>query len=364
LATLTVRNLQLAPLGAGDLIDRTVRLYRRHFMTLIRTSAPPVLVSALGAVLWSISLRGMALTGSEGRLAFYVLLLLAGAVVWLVGLVSQLIVVGGASRSLVRHLLWGEPVTARQIYRAVRKRFWSLLGATLAVFLFLMMAGVVTGVVFFVAIFLVLLVVAVVGAVGVPWLTLSAVFALYVAAIFVCLYIFFLIAGRVAYVPQALMVEGVGVTAAISRSMRLARGNARRLMGMFLFTTFAGYSALMLLFVPLGWVAYLNGINPFEMDPSRQPAWYAISYQVVVQLSTIVLAPVWMMGLSLLYVDERVRHEGYDVEMMAQQSLGDMPSLPRGLDTPLAPALAEEQVEPPPLDPVSPGSMLGLNDRR
>jgi len=272
--------------------------------------------------------------------------------------------VGGASRSLVRHLLWGEPVTARQIYRAVRMRFWSLLGATLAVFLFLLMAGVVTVTVFFVAIFFVLLVVAVVGAVGVPWLTLLAVFVLYVAAFFVCLYIFFLIAGRVAYVPQALMVEGVGVTAAVSRSMRLARGNARRLMGMFLFTTFAGYSALMLLFVPLGWAAYLNGVNPFEMDPSRQPAWYAISYQVVVQLSTIVLAPVWMMGLSLLYVDERVRHEGYDVEMLAQQSLGDMPSLPVGLQTPLAPALAEEQRQQAPPDPVSPGSMLGLSDRR
>ncbi|HYE79652.1 MAG TPA: hypothetical protein VEI97_16820, partial [bacterium] len=159
------------------------------------------------------------------------------------------------------------------------------------------------------------------------------------------------------------MVEGVGVSAAISRSMRLARRNVRRLMGVFLFTTFASYSALMLLVVPLGWAAYLNGVNPFEMDPSRQPAWYAVSYQVVVQLSTIVLAPVWMMGLSLLYVDERVRHEGYDVELLAQQVLGDMPSLPMGHQTPLAPALAEEQQqeEPlPPPGPVPPGSVLGL----
>ena len=38
-------NLALEPLGAGDLIDRAVRLYRRHFTTLIRIAAPPVLVS-------------------------------------------------------------------------------------------------------------------------------------------------------------------------------------------------------------------------------------------------------------------------------------------------------------------------------
>jgi len=35
--------LALAPLGAGDLIDRAVRLYRQHFLTLIRIAAPPFL---------------------------------------------------------------------------------------------------------------------------------------------------------------------------------------------------------------------------------------------------------------------------------------------------------------------------------
>ena len=38
-------------------------------------------------------------------------------------------------------------------------------------------------------------------------------------------------------------------------------------------------------------------------------------------LSSILLAPVWMLGMSLPYVDERVRHEGYDIELMASQKL-------------------------------------------
>ena len=37
----TVRQLSLAPLGAGDLIDRAVRLYRRDLLVLIRTAALP-----------------------------------------------------------------------------------------------------------------------------------------------------------------------------------------------------------------------------------------------------------------------------------------------------------------------------------
>src|SRR5205085_2143501 len=82
------------------------------------------------------------------------------------------------------------------------------------------------------------------------------------------------------------------------------------------------------------WFAYLNGVSPFEMDATRVPAWYTVSSEVVGQLATILLAPVWMMGLSLLYVDQRVRHEGYDIELMAAQRFGEMPQLPAGVHAP------------------------------
>ena len=58
------------------------------------------------------------------------------------------------------------------------------------------------------------------------------------------------------------------------------------------------------------------------------------------------LAPVWMLGLSLLYVDERVRHEGYDVELLAARQLGEMPALPEGLNVPLAPAIVTHAGKP------------------
>src|SRR5437879_13532212 len=74
----TQGQLALAPLGAGDLIDRAVRLYRRHFLTLIRIAAPPVLVSALGWTLTTIAFRGMSITSSNTRLTLYVLMMLGG----------------------------------------------------------------------------------------------------------------------------------------------------------------------------------------------------------------------------------------------------------------------------------------------
>jgi hypothetical protein len=361
-ATLAVKQLQLAPLGAGDLIDRTVRLYRRHFMALIRASAPPVVVSAAGTVLWSVSIHAMAATESEGRLALYVLLAFLGLVVWFLGLLAQLVVMGGASRNLVMHLLWGEAVTARLIYRSVRSRFWGLLAATLTVVLWLMVSLVPATVVMFLVLILMAVVVTAASVAGPPWLSVVFFVVFYLVALLLAFYIFFLVAGRVAYVPQVLMVEGRGVVESISRSVELARGNVRRLMGMFLFTSFATYSAIILLLVPLGWVAYLNGVSPFEWDATRVPAWYTVSYEVIVQFSTILLAPVWMLGMSLLYVDERVRHEGYDIELLAAQRFGEMPAVPAGARVPLAPALAAPQGGParPREEEKSPGSVLGL----
>src|SRR5215471_11533932 len=121
-------DLALQPLGAGDLIDRAVRLYRHHFLTLIRIAAPPVLVSAAGSTLTTISFRAIGATPSSARLILYVLTFLGGGVVIICGSLFSLIVMGGATRNLVAHLLWNEPVTFRITYRAVKSRFGGLLG--------------------------------------------------------------------------------------------------------------------------------------------------------------------------------------------------------------------------------------------
>src|SRR5882672_8963406 len=97
-------DLALAPLGAGDLIDRAVRLYRRHFLTLLRIAAPPVLVSALGATITTIAFRELTATSSDVRMALYVLMLLGGIIIIVCGSLFSIIVMGGATRTLVAHL--------------------------------------------------------------------------------------------------------------------------------------------------------------------------------------------------------------------------------------------------------------------
>ena len=67
-----------------------------------------------------------------------------------------------------------------------------------------------------------------------------------------------------------------------------------------------------------------------------------------------------MIGLCLLYVDERVRHEGYDIELLAAANMGEIPDVPSSYVNPLQPALGSIK----PVEAVAAventGSMLGL----
>jgi hypothetical protein len=350
---LAVNQLSLAPLGAGDLIDRAVRLYRRHFMTLIRIAAPPVVITAIGSVLMTISNHSTAarLTGGD------VLILLFGFLLWGGGLLLNVIVMGGAARNLITHLLWNEPFSARATYRNVRARFWGLLGASIIVAIWIFIA-------LLVAILIWALVVQLfifgryTGAYVNGWFASTLVVIWIVAVTSLAILLFFLMVKFVAYVPQVMMIEGRGVFDSVGRSFGLARGNLRRLMAMFLFYWFATWSALMILIIPLLWYGALQGVNILPTKAITWPMWYAVGYSVITQASAILLAPVWMLGLSLMYVDERVRQEGYDVELIASRQLGAMPTPNAAYAQPMAmqsPVYTMGQTQSP-----SPGSMLGL----
>jgi hypothetical protein len=194
------------------------------------------------------------------------------------------------------------------------------------------------------------------------FLTVVVSIILGLGALFLTGWLFFLIASRFAYVPQVMLVEGQGVFAAIGRSTALASGNVKRISALFVFTWVAIYSALLLFYIPLNLYAWYEGIT-FFADVDSIPAWYQIANQVISQASFILLMPILMIGLCLLYVDERVRHEGYDIELMAARSLGEIPAVPRKYINPLQPALAlhappNQPRKPPKRDARSP---LGLN---
>lgn len=355
-AALSPGQLPLAPLGAGDLIDRAVRLYRRHLFVLIRTAAAPVIIASVGWIVFGISTRRLFNTANTDDVFIYGLLSAVSCVVIATGFLFTLVVMGGATRTLVAHLLNNEAVTARATYASVRARFWGLLGASFIIFVWFWISASVVTVVSYI-LFLFLGVAIFLAALVSPWLILILAIIATLLSSAIGLWVFFFLVGRIAYVPQVMLVEGKGVFEAFSRSFSLARGNVRRLLAMTLFTTFATNSALMILVLPLGWYGYLSGINP--LDATQWPVWYEIAYSVLGPLASILLTPVWMLGLSLLYVDERVRHEGYDIELMAARQLGELPDV--NVSSPLGTALSSISRKQTPPAPPAPRSSGILN---
>jgi hypothetical protein len=352
-------HLSLVPLGPGDLIDRAVRFYRRNFWTFVFIAAPPVIAGTVISVGWTFLARSLFSISSANNAfdltLYYLFVWLGTIVIWFTETVATLSVMGGASRNFVRHLLFSEPLTFRETYSNTWRRLASLLVASSIIAVLL---GIVGFVVLYIGLIVgALLIVLVAGVLSVvpPFAFLVGVI-LGTATALGTIWLFFLVASRFAYVPQVMLVEGQGVFSSISRSASLASGNVKRLAALFIFSIAATYSALALFYIPLIWYAWAQGVEIFTFEPDIVPAWYEIASQLIWQASLILLSPVWMVGLCLLYVDERVRHEGYDIELMAARRLGDIPAVPQTYINPLQPALAEQRSPASPA--VSRGSSL------
>jgi len=341
----TNSQLSLSPLGAGDLIDRAVRFYRKNFWTFIWIAAPPILVGTLISVAWTMLARtlfNVDLVNKPGETMFYYWFLWLGSLfIFLVEAVTTFTVMGGASRNFVRHLLFGEPITFRETYRNVKSRIFGLFAASTLITVMLGFIGlVILTIGYVVAAIAVFIVIAAFS--FSPFIATMISIALVLAIAFGTGWLFFVIAANFAYVPQVMLVEGQGVMAAMGRSSSLAKSNVKRLYALVVFTILAIYSALALFYVPLGWYAWAEGLEIFTFNSDTIPGWYEIASQFLGQASLILLMPVWMIGLCLLYVDERVRHEGYDIELLAARRLGEIPAVPGNFINPLQPALSQK----------------------
>ncbi len=325
---------------------------------MIRTAAPPVIIAAAGWIVFWICAQRVVITDETPTLLLYLLGAFVSLAVMLGGYLLTLVVMGGATRTLVAHLLRNDPVTARATYSAVRERFWGLVAASVIVMVWIGISLIVALGVWQVILSLFSALVLLLMVTAPPWLPVVLFVLAFLVSTPLAVWLFFFLVARVAYVPQVMLVEGKSVFESFSRSFALARGNVRRLTAMTVFTTFATQSALMILLVPLGWYGFMSGINP--LNSAQWPVWYSIAYSVMGPLSSILLTPVWMLGLSLLYVDERVRHEGYDIELMAARQLPELPDL--NVTSPLGTALwSSVPKTPAPPGPRPSSRILNLN---
>ncbi|HWQ36590.1 MAG TPA: hypothetical protein VNQ79_27405 [Blastocatellia bacterium] len=329
----------LAPLSAGDIIDRAVRIYRRQFWRLLQIVVWPSLIAYSGVILYTFGMRNFSLERGDARIVLGVLLFTGGIFIYVLGKIAFYVVLGGTSRALVNYFLDGEPLRPREVYRAVRQRFWSLVGATLMVILIL---GAAFAFLYLLAVMCVMIYV--LGAVWLisrlpNWMQITFHVTAGLLAALGLFALWLVVLKRIVFIPQALMVESRDVFSAIGRSFTLAGRDVRQIGAIVLFNLCLTFSLLYLFLLPLGWYAWASGVSLFGSDV---PLWYNIAYQTLSQVSEILLAPIAMLGFTLLYIDSRVRREGFDIELLANRCLAAAP-LPPPVQPPPPVSRTEEE---------------------
>jgi hypothetical protein len=144
---------------------------------------------------------------------------------------------------------------------------------------------------------------------------------------------------RFSFAAPALLLEDLGVVAALRRSWRLSRSSTWRVLGVLLLSTVIGWATSSVLQVPFSLVGTLvEGALGASGDGDLGSLTFAMGLGYVIQnlgvvLSATVVSPFTAGVVSLLYIDLRIRREGLDVALTraaaAQTGVQDVPGAPR-----------------------------------
>ncbi|HQR38898.1 MAG TPA: hypothetical protein PLF26_10910 [Blastocatellia bacterium] len=326
---MTSPDVILEPLSTGDIIDRSVRIYRQNVRPLLATVLVPFLVGALGWLMMQFGKSNLSIDEpTPGTLASSIILVGGGFVVWLLYAYLMVLTVAGLSRTIGDYLMLGKPITVRASVVAVRSRIGDLtLGS-----LFLAGSVIVGSIIMMGVFFVAMLVVGIVTA-ALAWLQLPqqltgvlAVVVLLAAFGFVILVVVPSLLARVVFIPQAIMIEGCSASTALSRAIELGARNWNRVLAILIFSYFTGLSLAAAVLAPIALLLWLSGYLVFDT------ASFEAVTGGVQQFSSFLVVPVWSIAYTLLYFDSRVRREGYDVDLLARRL--PPPPVPRAVPAP------------------------------
>jgi hypothetical protein len=282
---------RLRPMGLADLLDASFALYRRNFALFAGISAVlGVPQAVIVAVLAALS-TGATTTTLGGNGHAYSLNAGSGGG-GLIGFIFGTLIEGALAFAIARRYL-GERVTLEGAYIGVGTRgFLRLFGAVLL--------GLLAGLV---VIFIPLIIILVGAFAGIPALAGVGVVLIVAAGVVdVVLLVHWFFA------PQAVVIEGLGATAALRRSWDLVRGTAWRVFGI-------GLVVSLIVSILSGIIAGVFTAVLLLGGNDRGTVFLA---SLVASLVTLLIRPFQRTAFTLLYFDLRIRKEGFDLEQMVR----------------------------------------------
>jgi hypothetical protein len=306
--------MPLRPLSLGDIYDAAFRIIRFNpkatvgsaVLVAVVVMTIPVLLTAV--LTWTVgtaldSTGGLDTTASDseqigaiGSLAS----LGVGALLLQVGLIF----VTGMIAHVTNAAAIGRRLSLGEAWAATRGKRWKLLGLTLVINLM------------WLAMIAAYVVVWVVLAISVNDALPLVIFGLISVPLFVVGMAFFWI--RVYYLPApVLMLEEVGIFGAIGRGFRLTRRQFWRTFGIALLTIMVASIAGYMLGFP---VSLIGQIFTFA-SPEYATLALVITQAVSTVISSAFVAPFSAAVASLQYLDQRMRKEAFDVELMTRAGI-------------------------------------------
>lgn len=270
-------------MGVGDLLDETFRLYRSNFALFAGIVAvvavPETLINMLFAAANSSNSSAVVTRNANGTEQFdsgalFQLFALSGLDLLIIFLLSQL-----STAALAR------AISDRYLGRVVS--VWTAyVGIGVGTFVTLILTIMLQGFVLFLAFV-----------------------ALIIPGIFLWI--------RFAFISEVIVLERTGVWASLSRSWNLVRGSWWRVFGIILLVTIFVLVLTGIVSSALAAVLFLGHSGGTT---------YTLLSQAVNGLVSIFVQPIQLGVSVLLYYDLRIRKEGFDLELMAQD-LGNRQSV-------------------------------------
>ena len=256
---------KLNPRNIGDILGDTFRIYGRNFWDLVAITA--VVLGVLGIIEIIAGLGSLPLVITGGEIGALTGWAIAGLIILVAAYIVGGILVVGALIHAVSEQYLRQRISIGQAYGFAWRRLGAMLGA--GILASLAIGGIIAVSVSVAALSWVGWILVVVGSCASIYLMISWIFVLPVA-----------------------LLEGLGPTAALSRSSALVKQNWWRVLGITLVVALIS-----------GAISLILGMIPV----------------VGAILGSILVTPIYTIASTLLYYDLRVRKEGYSFEALASE---------------------------------------------
>jgi hypothetical protein len=256
----------LRPLSTGELLDKTFTLYRQNFPLFFGIAALP----QIGLFILVTTMRGLefATRGAQSMTGAATLgiVVLVAALAYMVGALVATGITQAATTFAVSSLYLGEPATVKGAYARVK---------------------------------------------GMVWLSVRVVFS--VGFLVGLGFILFIIPGiivlrRYSLAVPAAVLEKIKTGQALERSRRLSEGSGGRVLLIYVLMLVLVYAVA----IGAAWLAALV----FRTQLVQNSFTAKVINQFVSFLVGAAVGPVMTIAFSLLYYDQRVRKEAFDIEHM------------------------------------------------